>query len=349
MAEKLSDKYGLAPGTPIYVGDEPTGALSFRAVHFKGASVEESQVESAQAAIDCYRSEQANWFTIHGVHNAAEVERLGKFFHLHPLMIEDITNTEQRPKIEFYEDQIFVVLRLFNLEDDQIQPENVSLVLGPDYLLVFLESAEDYFAPVRARLRLKNNRIQLMGVGYLLFALLDLMIDRYFITMDWLELKLIELDERLFEELDQDLLVQIHLLRKEVLHMQRHARPLTEIASKLGDEELEWVNPLALPYFRDLQDHVQQVIEGLEAQKEGLFNLQSQYLALASQKMNEVMKFLTVMGSIFIPLTFIAGVYGMNFKEMPELEWSWGYYGSLGLMAAVAFGLMFFFWRKRWL
>ncbi|MDT8446652.1 MAG: magnesium/cobalt transporter CorA [bacterium] len=350
MAEKLSEKYGLPPGTAVYVGDEaPEGELLYRCLRFKGLEVEEIASESPQAAFAFFDENLANWITVQGVHDAGEIESLGKFFGLHPLMVEDIINTEQRPKIEFYGDQIFVVIRLFHREEDGLEPENVSLVLGKNFVLAFLERTEDYFTLVRGRLRLRNNRIQAMGVSYLLFALMDLLVDRYYVTLDWFEAEIMELDDELFHSTEAELLHRIHDLKKDVTAMHRNTRQLVEISASLTNGELEMINPDAAPYFRDLQDHVKQVVEALDNFREMLFNLQSQYLALSSQKMNEVMKFLTMMGSIFIPLTFIAGVYGMNFKNMPELDWGWGYYGSLGLMGAVAVALLIFFRRKRWL
>jgi len=348
VIDKLSQLRGLAPGTPIYLGLPPQAEAAYSCVRFDHEHSEVQDFTSSSEVKEFVQEGQINWVTAQGIHRAQDIAELCQFFGLHPLIVEDILNSEQRPKIEFFENCIFCVIRLFHIEENgQLEPENVSLVLGKDFVLLFTERKLDYCAPIRTRLHVKGNRIMELGASYLSFAVLDLLIDQYYLVVEWLEDKIMLLDDQLFETPDDHILREIHRLRKDVFVMHRFTRPLLEISSRFGQEN-SLIDPKTRPYFRDLLDHSSQVVESMEAHKDSLFNLQSQYLALSSKKMNEVMQFLTITGSVFIPLTFLSGVYGMNFRFMPELEWKYGYFFLLGFMGVIALGLLTYFRKKRW-
>ena len=351
MAQKITQKLGLPPGTPVYIGEPPQVEFAYSCVKYDGTQVTEQECTSYTEVQSFFDPAQTNWITVQGIHNAAEIEGLSKFFNLHPLIVEDILNSEQRPKIDSYDDCIFCVIRLFHLLNDEegLEPENISLVLGPNFVLVFQERKVDYFGPIRNRLKVTGNRIQTLGGSYLAFVVLDLLIDRFYILLDWLETRILELDEDLFADPDSEALLEIHFLKKGVFEVSRYTRPMLEIVARFIHQESPLINRKTEPFFRDLHDHVMEVVEALDLQKEMLFNLQAQYLALSTAKMNEVMKFLTMMGSVFIPLTFIVGVYGMNFDNMPELRTQNGYFYVLGFMGMLVVGLVGYFKRRKWL
>lgn len=349
MIDKLSQLRGLAPGTPIYLGLPPQAETAYSCVQFDHENVEIQDFKSSSEVKSFFKKGFTRWVTAQGIHRAQDIAELCQFFGLHPLIVEDILNSEQRPKIEFFETCVFCVLRLFHIEENgQLEPENVSLVLGEDFVLLFTERNLDYCSSIRARLHVPGNRIMGIGASYLSFALLDMLVDHYYLVVEWLEDKIMLLDDQLFESPGDQILHEIHRLRKDAFVMHRFTRPLLEISNRFGQSESTLIDPKTKPYFRDLLDHSSQVVESMEAHKDSLFNLQSQYLALSSKKMNEVMQFLTMTGSVFIPLTFISGVYGMNFEFMPELGWKYGYFAVIGFMAVIAGGLLVYFRKKRW-
>ncbi|MDH5561393.1 MAG: magnesium/cobalt transporter CorA [Deltaproteobacteria bacterium] len=348
MTTNLSNKFGLPPGSLVYVGKKNELAEC----HFVSFDQNQYQTRTTtqfNKSIEYVDPDQMTWLSFQGLPNSQEIEALGKKFNLHPLLLEDILNQQHPPKIEINDDVIFVIIRYFKHSDETVIAENVSLILGPNYLLTFHTNQEDLFKLIRLRIQSKGNRIQDIGISYLYFALIDYLFDHHYLFLDWLNDQILLIDTEIFEKFDSNLIHDIHQYKKLVFQLIKAIHPSKEIAYQLYHDESSLISERNEPYLRDLIEHANQVVVELNGHKEALFNLQAQYLALSGQRMNEIMKFLTMMGSIFIPLTFLAGIYGMNFRNMPELEWKWGYFGALGLMFLVGVGIWLYFKSRKWL
>lgn len=266
-------------------------------------------------------------------------------------MQEDIVNTQQRPKLEEYDNYLFLVLKdlSFDQEDQEVVARQVSLILGRGWVLSFSESGHDPFTAVVERINGGRGRIRHLGADYLAYALLDSVVDHYFGVLESLADASQEMESELDTAADQRVLRTLHQLKRQGLRLRKAVWPLREVTAWLERGEHELVSPTVRPYLRDVYDHTVQVIDATESLRDSLASLMDLYLSIVSNRMNQIMKVLTIIATLFIPLTFIAGVYGMNFKNMPELEWSWGYFAALGLMGVVTIGMLIYFWRKGWL
>jgi magnesium transporter len=266
-------------------------------------------------------------------------------------MLEDIVNTEQRPKMEDFEGYLFVVLKMLSFDEQQraIKIEQVSLVLGPNYVLTFQEREGDVFEPVRDRIRRAKGRIRKMGADYLAYALLDAIVDSYFAILEKIGDKIEELEEHLISQPDVQILQSIHHLKREMIYLRRSIWPLREVTSGMARNESILIKESTEIFLRDVYDHTIQVIDTIEAYRDMISGMLDTYLSSISNRMNEVMKVLTIFAAIFIPLTFIAGIYGMNFAYMPELGWKWGYFAVLTVMVSVAVCMLIYFRKRKWL
>ena len=291
------------------------------------------------------------WLDIDGVHQAEILEAVGAQVNLHPLVIEDIHNTYQRPKVEDYEEYLYIVLKMISWDEDskEILGEQVSLILGQNYVLSFKEDPGDIFDPIRQRLREGKGRIRKMGADYLAYALLDQVVDHYFLVLENLGEQIEDLEEELVTNPDASTLQTIHHLKRELIFLRKSVWPLREAISSLERGESPLFQSETLVYLRDVYDHTIQVIDTIETFRDMVSGMLDIYLSSISNRMNEVMKVLTIIATIFIPLTFIAGVYGMNFVNMPELQWPGGYFMVWGVMIVIFIGMLIFFKRKKWL
>lgn len=291
------------------------------------------------------------WLDIDGVHQTNILESVGRQVNLHPLVIEDIHNTYQRPKVEDYEDYLYIVLKMISWDADseEIQAEQVSLVLGKNYVLSFKEDPGDIFDSIRTRLREGKGRLRKMGADYLAYALLDQVVDHYFIVLENLGEQIEDLEEGLVTSPDTSTVQKIHHLKRELIFLRKSVWPLREAISSLERGESPLFQPETLVYLRDVYDHTIQVIDTIETFRDMVSGMLDIYLSSVSNRMNEVMKVLTIIATIFIPLTFIAGIYGMNFVNMPELQWPLGYFVVWGVMIVIFIGMLIFFKRKKWL
>jgi magnesium transporter len=291
------------------------------------------------------------WLDIDGVHQNEVLESVGAQINLHPLVVEDIHNTYQRPKVEDYEDYLYIVLKMISWGEDskEIQAEQVSLILGPSYVLSFKEDPGDIFDPVRLRLREGKGRIRKLGADYLAYSLLDQVVDNYFLVLENLGEQIEDLEEELVTNPDASTLQTIHHLKRELIFLRKSVWPLREAISSLERGESPLFHPETLVYLRDVYDHTIQVIDTIETFRDMVSGMLDIYLSSISNRMNEVMKVLTIIATIFIPLTFIAGIYGMNFVNMPELQWPWGYFMVWGVMITIVIALVIYFKRKGWL
>ena len=351
LIRTLSRKTGLPPGSPVYVGAEQAHEPRVRVIDYSADALEEKDSATID---DCfaYRDRPSvTWINVDGVHDVKMIERLGAHFGLHPLVVEDIVNTAQRPKVEDFGTYAYIVFKMLRYDDEKggIQSEQVSLILGKGFVLSFQEREGDVFNEVRERLRQGSGRVRRMGPDYLAYALMDAVVDNYFLVLERLGENLEKLEEEVLESDDPRLAARLRRLRGGAILLRKPVWPLRETVSALQRMESPLLSDTLRPYLADLYDHVIQVADGVEMLRDLVGSLRETHLSMISHRMNEVMKVLTIIATIFIPITFVAGIYGMNFETMPELKWPYGYPVVLGLMAAIAAGMVLYFRRKRWL
>lgn len=345
-----SQKAGLAPGTPVHIGKRKLDKVSLTVYEYNEKSLRKFIPDTMEECTRKNLEASVRWINIDGLHNTDILEQLGKNFNLHPLVVEDMLNTEQRPKLEDYGNYVFIVARMLSYDDSNksIVTEQQSIVLGRDYVITAGEKEGDVFNPVRERLASDNSRIRKMGSDYLAYSILDSIVDNYFIVLEKLGDEIEEVEEMLISKPDPQALRLINDLKRDMLFMHKCIWPLREVTGLLERGESPLINEATHLYLRDVYDHVIQAMDTSETYRDILSGLVDIYLSSLSNRMNEVMKVLTIISTLFIPLTFLAGLYGMNFRYMPELEWHWGYFALLGVMAVVTIFMLYFFKRKKW-
>ncbi len=348
--KRRSKSAGLPPGTLIHVGEQKTAQVKITLLDYDEASLQEKELASVQDCLPFRDRPTRTWINIDGLHQVDAIERLGKHFGLHPLVLEDIVSTEQRPKLEDFGEYIFLVTKMLSYDEaaQQVITEQVSLVLGGNFIMSFQEGAKDDFIPIRQRIISGNGRMRTMGVDYLLYALLDAIVDHYFLVLDKLGEQLETLEETLLTNPTQAQLKAVHKIRREFILMRKAVWPLRDVVATLERRESALIKSTTTIYLRDLFDHLARVIDTIENYRDLVSVLLDIYLSSLSNKMNEVMKTLTIITTIFIPLSFIAGVYGMNFEHMPELRWPWSYPAVLLVMIAIGVVMVFYFKKRKW-
>ncbi len=344
-------KVGLPPGTLVHVGKQKTEKPVISLVDYFQDHYETRADITVEEAAAFKETETVSWINLSGIHDISLIEPLGQRFGIHNLALEDILNTQHRPKIEEMEGFSLIILKMLFYDETtrSITTEQISLVLGPRYVLTFQEIEGDVFDAVRERLQRSNGRIRQRGSDYLAYALIDSIVDSYFHIMETIGDQLVQLEEDLLDNPDQSTLGRIHHYKRQLLLLRKSVWPLREVISELYKEESPLIKEDTLVFLRDLHDHAIQVLDTVEIFRDTVSNLQDLYMSAVSNRMNEVMKVLTIMASIFIPLTFIAGVYGMNFEYIPELKWHWGYFAIWGVMIVSVIGMLIFFRKKKWL
>jgi magnesium transporter len=349
--KKRSVKTGLPPGTLVHIGDASGGAVQVSRIAYSPDGVEEQSFTDIDHYTFTPRKGGVVWVNVEGVHDVELIRRLGEQHTFHPLVLEDIVNTVQRPKIEDYGDYLFIVLKMLNPSaESDFHSEQLSIILGPDYLFTFQEGlAGDAFDAVRNRIRNGKGKIRFMNTDYLAYALIDAIVDGYFTVLEGFGERLVDIEEELALTADQQSLRLINAMKKEVIYLRKAVWPLREAISFLERGDSHLLHDSTRVYFRDVYDHTVQVIDTVETYRDLLSGMLDLYLSSISNRTNDVMKFLTVIGTIFMPLTFLVGVYGMNFKHFPELEWHNGYFILWGVMIAVALLMVAYFKKRRWL
>lgn len=350
--QKRIPKTGLAPGTLVFTGERKMEEVAFSMMHYAPGHFEEASPKDIAEVMALTRSfEGIVWVNIDGLHSEQTVEEICNYLHIHKLTMEDVLSVGQRPKIEEHSDYLHVVLKMFMIDpaDGTVDDEQLSFIVKGNVLITFQEKTGDVFDGVRKRIREGKGFIRSRGADYLLYALLDSVVDHYFIVLEQFGEKLDDIETALLENPDKNILNKLHILRREVLGLRRSVYPLRELVSRFGKIEAPIVHDDTRVFISDLYDHTVQVIDTIEVFRDTASGLLDLYMNSVSNKMNEIMKVLTVMASIFIPLTFIAGVYGMNFEYMPELHYRGAYFAVWILMAVVAAGMVYYFRRKRWL
>ncbi len=344
-------KAGLPPGSLVFVGEQKMEAARIRVMDYTPDSLTETQVEVEALPGRYLEPGTTTWINIDGLHDIPLIERVKDCFWLPPLVMEDVLNTADRPKIEEHDDIVFVCLKMLFLEDDgaSVHSEQLSLVLGQGFVLTFQERVGDVFDPVRRRLRAPRARIRKLGADYLAYALVDCVFENYARIVEELGDQIEEQDELLLDNPGADILENISLLKRELAYVVKAVRPARDIAGRLPRLESELVRPETMPYLRDLRDLADQVGEATEAYKEILTGQLNVYNSAVANKLSDIMRFLTIFSTIFIPLTFLAGIYGTNFRYLPELEWKYGYFALWGVMVLVAVGMLVYFRKRKWL
>ena len=348
---KPSKRVGLPPGTLVPSREVAAEEITITVIDYDEGHVQEKQVQTVEECFPFRDQPTVTWINVNGIHDVDIMEKLGGHFGLHSLVLEDIMHIGQRPKVEEFENYLFIIIRMlrFDEENDQVIAEQVSLVLGEGFVISFQEREGDVFEPVRQRIREAKGRIRSKGSDHLAYALMDTIVDNYFIILEKLGQRIEEIEETLVGDPTPESLQVIHGLRTEMVFLRQSVWPLREVISSLERGESALVHQTTQVFLRDLYDHTIQVIETTESFREMIAAMRDTYLSSISNRMNEVMKVLTIIATIFIPLTFIAGIYGMNFSYMPELHWRWGYFLALSAMAVVAAVMRFYFRRKKWL
>jgi magnesium transporter len=346
-----SAKTGLPPGTLIHIGEAAEGSATMILMDFTPDQVEERALTDPGEIAALLDTETVSWIDVCGVHDVDAVARIGSVLRIHPLVLEDIVNTRQRPKAEVYDGHLFVVLQMIRYvrEASRLETEQVSLILGPRYVVTFQERPGDVFDAVRQRIRSGKGRVRRQGADYLAYCLLDVVVDHYFHVLEALEDELEALEPTLLSRPGPETLETIHELKRALVTLRKGVWPLRELLNTLERGESDLVTPTTRPYLRDVYDHSVQVIDTVESFRDVLAGYLDIYLTSASNRLNEIMKVLTIVATVFIPLTFLVGVYGMNFEHMPELGWRWAYPAVWAFMIGIAGAMLYMFRRKGWL
>jgi len=344
-------KLGAPPGSLVHVGERNVENAVITVVDYHPDGVIETVLQSPEQCLPFKETSTVTWINVDGLHDVKMIERFGQLFNIHPLILEDVLNTGQRGKIEEHEEHQFVALKSIQYDagSDRLREEQVSIVCGRNYLISFQEQPSGLFQPIIDRLRNRTLKIRRRGVDYLMYALVDTVVDNGFGILEIIGEKLETLDDINLESVTQEHIQAVFDLKKKIFAMRKSIWPMREISSAVLKGEFDLVDDTTLIYFRDVNDHIIQIIEAIDVYREVVSSMIDTYLSTLSLRMNQVMKVLTIAASIFMPLTFIAGVYGMNFRFMPELEWRWGYFAILGTMLVLIILMLAAFRRKKWI
>lgn len=352
MIKKRSKKNGLPPGSLVHIGERKTGDAKITLIDYDETNYQEIKLEKIEECFAFKDRQTITWINIDGIHQTEILEKLGNCYSFHPLILEDILYTDQRPKMEDFGGYIYIVLKMLNYNDasNKIMPEQISIILGPSFVISFQEGIEgDVFNNIRERIKFEKGRIRKMGADYLAYSLLDAIVDKYFIILENLSEKIELIEEKLIVNPMPETLQTIHKLKRDLIFLRKSVWPLRELVNGLERSESSLIKDSTTIYLRDIYDHTIQVIDTIETFRDIVSGMLDIYLSSISNRMNAVMKVLTIIATIFMPLTFIVGVYGMNFKYMPELEWRFGYLTVWIVMLAVGVSMLFYFKKKNWL
>lgn len=354
---KRRQKLDSPPGKLVYIGEEKQGPVDINIIDYNRDDFNEFDAEGPEQAFDYQETGTVTWIDVDGLHDTEVIDAIGDHYGIHPLTREDVVNTDQRPKMEDLDDYIFVQLKMLqhNSETHKIESTQVSLLIGQDTVISFQEKGDDVFDPVRKRIREGKGQIRRKEADYLAYALIDAVVDNYFLVLERIGDRIEEVESRLTEDPDTETLQDIHDVKRELIFLRKSVWPLRDVIGGLERTESDFVSDDTRKYLRDVHDHTVQVIDIVETFRDMASGTLDIYMSSVSNKMNEVMKVLTIIATVFIPLTFIAGVYGMNFDpgasplNMPELGWYYGYPVVMALMGTIALAEIIYFRKKGWL
>ncbi len=357
LFKKQSRKVGLPPGTLIHVGDIKSSFVKMKRIEYNAFDFKEEQIQEIRECAYSPVNQYITWINIDGLHKTELIHDIGRQYGIHSLVLEDILNTNHRPKMDDYDDYIHFTLRLllppergFDLERRfDIVKEQVSIILGKRFVLTFQEKESSIFDPVIDRLKKSKGLFRNAGTDYLTYTLMDTIVDSYFYTLEKIGDELEDLEEELVDNPSENTLNKIHRMKNEIIILSRSIRPVREMIIALRKSDSPLIQEETHVFLKDLYDHIIQIIDIIESYRDMLTGMLDVYLSHVSLRLNEIMKVLTIFASIFIPLTFIVGIYGMNFRYMPELKWDWSYPAVWLIMIALTVGMLFYFKRKKWL
>lgn len=350
VAEEVKKTIGQAPGTLIYTGKRQSDNITISLFSYDESEIQEHHSDQLEECLDRIDHTKVNWINIDGLSNVDLIKNVGTHFNLHPLLLEDILNVEQRPKFEEYDSHLFFTIKMFQAgENGRIDYEHLSFVLGNNIVISFQETTEDVFNLIRERLRTAYGKIRQKKADYLFYRFVDIVVDNYYFVLDHFAEKIENLEDEVMEKAETSTLQKLQTIRKELIYLRRSVYPLRESLNGIAKSETKLLTKETERFFDDVYDHTIHVIESLEIYRDLLSGIMDLYMNTVSHKMNEIMKVLTIMASIFIPLTFIAGIYGMNFEYIPELGYRNGYFAVWVLMILIVVIMLLYFKRKKWL
>jgi len=340
---------GAPPGTLFYNGEVRTDRVKITLIEYNENEYFEEEYYDLSDCLSHVKPNMVKWINVDGIHKTEVIEAIGKLHHIHPLTLEDIVHVDQRPKFEDYEHYVFAVMKMISYTTE-VKSEQLAILLLENTVISFQEPhSGDAFDIIRTRLRTAKGRVRKLGADYLAYALMDAVIDCYFTAIEKIGDKIEEIEEEIIAESDKKTLLELYHLKREMIYLRKQVWPMRDMINNMIRSETTLINPTSDIYLRDLSDHVTRIIDTVETYRDLLSGIMDIYLSTNSNRMNEVMKVLTIMSSIFIPVTFIAGVYGMNFENMPELKTQSGYFITWAVMLAIIVGMLFYFKRKKWL
>ncbi len=342
---------GKSPSDLLFIGKRKTDEVILREICYTQKHIVEKELTNISEAFSDKDEDSIAWLDVTGLHDTQIIGRIGERFGIHPLILEDILNTGQRPKIEEFDSYICIILKMMRHDetDDKIHAEQLSLVFGKNYLITFQERPGDVFNPVRARLHNQKGRIRRSGADYLAYALIDTIVDNYLLLIERLGEQIEDVESSVIENPGKEVLVQLNNNNRELSYLRKSIRPVKDVISQLGRLDSEFLHDNTAPFLRDLNDLIIQTVEGIDTYGEMLHDQLNIHATNVGNRLNEIMKFLTIFSVVFIPLTFLAGIYGTNFHYLPELSYRYSYFIFLGVLVAIAVGMILIFKRKKWL
>ncbi len=342
-------KIGLPPGSLVYFGEKEK-LVDIDVISYSNNSFHSQKVGTAQEALSFIKDGQITWININGLNNIEEIRKIGSYTHLNNLLLEDVLDTQHRPKVELLDEHLLVIIKMLYYQNGVLIAEHLALLLGRNYLITFQESeGGDVFEPIRKLLQEPDSLLRKSSADYLLFGLLDSIVDNYLAIVDRVSDAIESIEDEIIAHPREDMISEIQMLKKKATFLQKSITPAREVISRIERNNHSLIQGSCKPYFRDLHDHIVQIAETLASYRDILWGLTDTYMGAMSNRMNNIMRLLTLISTIFIPLTFIVGVYGMNFEHMPELHYKWAYPACWGVMLLITIGMIIYFRRKRWL
>lgn len=349
--KKREQSKGLAPGHLVFIGEQKVEEIQVHLFDYDSEKVVDTDLDELIPAKEIIDAPSITWLNVNGIHDTDAIRAIGEAFELHPLLLEDVLNTGQRPKLETYGNCVFIVMKMlrFDKANDVIIAEQLSMVIGSTFVLTFQEQPGDVFEPVRTRIRKSLGRVRVSGVDYLAFALLDNVVDNYVDIVERLGGDIEDLELEVLDEPTAQILQKITGLKREMTFIRKSVRPAKEAMALLSKLDSDVIQESTVPFLKELVDNANQASEAIEVYREMLSDALATYNTVVSNRMNEIMKVLTIFSAVFIPLTFIAGIYGTNFEYLPELKYRYSYFIFWGVMLSVGAGMLLYFRRRRWL
>jgi magnesium transporter len=352
FSKKMHEQAGLPPGTLVHIGEKKVEKVRITVIDYDEGHFQERVVDTVEECFPFRDKPTVTWINVDGVHDIEIVEKLGGCFGIHPIVLEDVVNTIQRPKLLDFGDYLFISLKMLYFDENRkrgVKVEQVSLILGSNFVISFQEDIGDVFDAVRDRIRKGKGKIRRSSSDYLAYSLLDSIVDGYFIVFEWLGERIEEVQERLVITPTVENLQTIHYLKSEMIELRKAVWPLREVIANLERTDSPLIKKDTIVFLRNVYGHTIEIIETIESFRDLISGMIDIYLSSLSMKLNEVMKYLTIIATIFIPLTFIVGIYGMNFKYMPEIGWRFGYPMVMSVVLVVGVWMLIYFRRKKWL